>query len=128
MQIPNVCTDKGYDSNDNFDFVHDVFKGKAFISKRKNSSFETPRGQCESLLKLHSTYVEKKRQILKPKFVCPLFEASSASTACPFQEELGVSNYGCTAYRNLRAGKHRDWIHPSFPQFKRVYRKRMDVG
>src|SRR6056297_600397 len=123
----NVCADKGYDSNANFDFVHDVFKGKAFIPKRRTSSFETPRGRCESLLKLHSTYVEKQRQVLKSKFVCPLFEASSASAACPFQEELGVSDYSCTAYRNLRAGKHRDWIHPSFPQFKRVYRKRMDV-
>ena len=39
----NVCADKGYDSNANFDFVHDVFKGKAFIPKRRSASFETPR-------------------------------------------------------------------------------------
>jgi len=72
----NVCADKGYDSNANFDFVHDVSKAKVFIPKRCSASFKIPTGKCASLLKPHSTYFEKKRLILKSKFVCPFLKRS----------------------------------------------------
>lgn len=124
----NVCADKGYDSNKNFDFIHDSFKGRAFISKRSFSlSSKTPTGKCDSLLKLHSTYLEKKRNILKTKFTCPLFNSKSNSTDCPFKDDLSVSSYGCTGYMNLSTGKYRDRSDSSSPNFKNVYRFRLNV-
>lgn len=82
----NICADKSYDSNKNFDFVHDSFKGRAFISKRSFPlSAKSPTGKCDSVLKVHSTYLEKKRNILKTRFVCPLFNSKSNSADCPFK-------------------------------------------
>jgi hypothetical protein len=46
---------------------------------------------------------------------------------CPFKDELGVSSYGCTRYRTLSNGRYRDWIDASSPQFKKVYRHRLNV-
>lgn len=123
----DVCADKGYDSHANFDFIHEVFKGRAFIPKRRKPSFQTPTGKCESFLKCHSSYLEKKRQVYKVKYVCPLFDASSNTAACPFKDEHHVSNYGCTGYQVLSSGKYRQWIDASSPQFKRVYKNRLNV-
>jgi len=122
-----MTPDKGYDSHANFDFIHEVFKGRAFIPKRRKPSFQTPMGKCESFLKYHSGYSEKKRQIYKVKYVCPLFDASSNTAACPFKDELNVSNYGCTGYQVLSSGKYRQWMDESSPQFKRVYKNRLNV-
>jgi len=121
----DVCADKGYDSNKNFDFIHDVFRGRAFIPKRRSASFEIPRGKCGSLLVSHSTYFEKKRAILKTKSVCPLLDGST--TPCPFKSSLGISDYGCTSYTTLTTGKYRDWIDTSSPAFKKVYRHRLNI-
>jgi hypothetical protein len=71
--------------------------------------------------------LEKKRQVYKVKYVCPLFDASSHTAACPFKDEHHVSNYGCTGYQVLSSGKYRQWIDESSPQFKRVYKNRLNV-
>jgi len=123
----DVCADKGYDSHANFDFIHEGFKGRAFIPKRRKTSFKTPMGKCESLLNFQSGYLEKKRQIYKVKYVCPLFDASSHTAACPFKDELNISNYGCTGYQVLSSGKYRQWIDESSVQFKKVYSHRLNV-
>ena len=123
----NVCADKGYDSHANFDFIHERFKGRAFIPKRRSSSVKLPTGACDSFLEHHSTYLETRRQVLKSKYNCPLFNPSTNMSLCPFKDELGVSSYGCTRYRTLSNGRYRDWIDASSPQFKKVYRHRLNV-
>ncbi len=74
-----------------FDFVHDSFKGRAFISKKSFSlSAKSPTGKYDSVLKVHSTYLEKKRNIPKTRFVCSLFNSKSTSDNCPFNDDLSV--------------------------------------
>ena len=123
----NVCADKGYDSNENHDYIFLSFKGHSFIPKRRTAKGpdSIPVGRCGSLLKLHSTYYESKRNRIRQKYVCPLNDYHGAT--CPFGNAFNAPKYGCTAYLTLKSGRFRDWIDPKSNTFKKVYRYRMRI-
>ena len=129
--IKYLICDRGYDSNDFYEFMKDIFNAQVIAPLRSNSKAKLFDGNipvCQAGLTMHRDGHCYRKSAIKFKFCCPF--ARKTSKVCPCNHKnfyKDTKSRGCIVWMHVPNANLRNSLNRDSKQFKSLYSKRTQI-